>query len=127
MLAAFVESSPGSLWGDYVRTLAVLAAVCLAAVFAVRVWLPRLAGNAGASGPKLLEVLARQPLEPRKTLYLVRAGKSVLVLAASGDAVRHMATLDGAEFPEAPSVTEPGKSVLFGQIARMVRERGGAR
>ncbi len=127
MLAAFVEASPGSLWGDYVRTLAVLVAVCLAALFAVRVWLPRLAGSAAASGPKLLEILARQPLEPRKTLYLVRAGKSVLVLAASGDAVRHMATLDGAEFPEAPPVPQTGQPRLFAQIAQAVRERGGAR
>lgn len=121
--AGSIASSPSSLWVDYVRTLLVLAAVCLAALFTVRVLLPRLAGFSASAAPGLIQVLARRPLEPKKTLYLVRAGKSVILLATSADTVQPMATLDGADFPETAPSMQPVKPLLFQQIARMVAER----
>ena len=67
-------------YGDLlVTSLIVLAAVCVAAFVAVRV-LGRVLAAGRARGCELLEVVARVPLEPRRSLYVVEvAGKALLV------------------------------------------------
>ncbi len=45
-----------------------------------------------------IEIIARQTLEPRKTLYLIRAGKSTLLLASSADTIQLLAALDSQVF-----------------------------
>ena len=67
-------------YGDLlVTSLVVLGGVCVAAFVVVRV-LGRLLSTSRARGAHLLDVVARVPLEPRRSLYVVEvAGKTLLV------------------------------------------------
>ena len=79
-------SDAGSPLMDFAKTMAMLGGILALAWAALRLWLPRLA-NSGASTENPIEVIARRPLEARKTLYVVRVGKTTLLVAAAGDTV----------------------------------------
>jgi flagellar biogenesis protein FliO len=95
-LLASVEtaSAERSLWLDYAKTLLILTGICFIAMFAIRVLLPKITGVNVPTSSSHLEVIARHLLEPRKTLYLVRAGKSLILLASSGDNLQFMTALE---------------------------------
>jgi flagellar biogenesis protein FliO len=77
--------------GLMVQALAVLVVVCAGAYLLVRL-LGRLPG---AGGEPLLRVVARLPLEPRRTLYVVEAaGKTLLVGTTEGGPMATLAELD---------------------------------
>jgi flagellar biogenesis protein FliO len=86
-----------SIWLDYAKTLLILGGVCCIAVFLIKYLLPKIMG-ADATPSDQIQIFARQSLEPRKMLYLVRAGKSVVLLASSGDTVQFMTALDPQDF-----------------------------
>lgn len=83
-----------SLWIEYLKLIFVLGGVVLAAWLVLRFWLPSVAGRVkgGAEGP--LEVIAHQSLEPRKTLFIVRAGSSLLLLGSSEAGLAVLERLD---------------------------------
>jgi flagellar protein FliO/FliZ len=84
-------------WGEYVRLKLVLCGVLALAVVVIRVWLPKMSRwNKSASGP--IEICARLPLEPRKTLYIVKAVNSYMLLASSEAGVQHLAALSADEW-----------------------------
>ena len=125
-IAMVVEapSSPTSMWLDYAKTLLVLAGICLVALVVAKVLLPRLTGFvAPASYP--IHILATYPLEPRKTLYLVRTGKTVILLASSSEAVHFMATLNPEDFQDivAPAQTNLTSGSGFRRIAQAIADR----
>jgi len=70
----------GASYGDLLITsLVVLGVVCVAAFVAVRVF-GRLLASGRTRGAHLMDVVARVPLEPRRSLYVVEvAGKTLLV------------------------------------------------
>lgn len=88
-------TDPGSPLLDFIKTMAVLGGILALAWAAMRLWLPRLTGSGIAAGGNAIEVVARRPLEARKTLYVVRVGKSTLLVAAAGETVT---LLDRVEF-----------------------------
>ena len=66
--------------GSYLlETLITLLAVCVLAVLVL--YAARRAGVGRATGP--VELIGRLPLDGRRAVYLVRAGKTVFVLGAS--------------------------------------------
>ena len=69
---------------DFLRVMIVLAGVLALAWAGLRWGLPRFIAQPG-KGP--IEVLARQSLDPRKTLFIVRAGGREMLLAASESGV----------------------------------------
>jgi len=78
---------------EYFKVIAILGGIVLFALFAVRSWLPKLTGaSAGTGGP--LSVAWRMILEPRKTLYIVRAGSAYVLLASSDSGVQFLTSLD---------------------------------
>src|ERR1700761_8471073 len=97
---------PASMWVDYAKTLLVLIGICLLALVVVKVLLPRLTGFVKPTSNHI-QVFARYPLEPRKTLYLVRTGKTVVLLATSAEAVHFMTTLNPRDFED---ITAPAQS-----------------
>ena len=105
----------GSPLMDFVKTMAMLGGILALVWAALRLWLPRLAGPA-ASAANPIEIVARRPLEPRKTLYVVRVGKTTLLVAAAGEAVT---LLDHVECdPAAAPAPGPGRRQSFaGQLA----------
>jgi len=113
-------------YGDLlVTSLVVLVGVCLAAFVVVRV-LGRFLATGRARGAHLLDVVARVPLEPRRSLYVVDvAGKSLLV-GTSEMGLSVLTELD-ASAVRARVVERP----TFGELVRDAwtrrRERTGAK
>lgn len=73
-------AAAGAGYGDMlVTSLLVLGVVCVVAFVAVRL-LGRVLATGRARGAHLMDVVARVPLEPRRSLYVVEvAGKTLLV------------------------------------------------
>lgn len=97
-------------WGEYVRLMLVLCGILALAVVAIRFWLPKLRVlNRSASGP--IEICARLPLEPRKTLYIVKAVNSYMLLASSEAGIQHLAALSADEWLAWQSRATPAAKV----------------
>ena len=114
----------GSLWGDYVKTIVILIGICLFAVGALKFLGPRLRANTGSSSGRI-RVLARQALEPRKTLYVVRAENTTMLIATSGESVHFMTLVEQTDFRE-EQTTEVGLSAdapMFRKLTSLVKDR----
>ena len=101
LLATLAEASqPAPLpdaGGGYglflLQTLLILTAVCVLAWLVLRFGVKRLYASTSATGP--LRVVARLPLEPRRTVYIVEAaGKTLLVGASEAGPLTVLAELD---------------------------------
>ncbi len=80
---------------DFVKVMAILGGIVALAFAGLKYVLPKV-GGVRALRNDLIEVIARQPLEARKTLYVVRAGSRHLLLASSGDAVTVLSDLESS-------------------------------
>ena len=90
--AAFQLTSVSSSAFEYVEVLVALGAVLVLAYLTLRVGLPRILGmRSSAIGP--IKVVARYPLEPKKTLYLVKAGSQILLIGTSENQVQYLTAL----------------------------------
>jgi flagellar biogenesis protein FliO len=78
-------------------TLLAVVALCVVLLSALR-----RVGVGKLGGP--LELLARLPLEGRRAVYLVRAGETVYVLAASEHALTKLGELPRAGLPTEPAL-----------------------
>jgi flagellar biogenesis protein FliO len=76
-------------------TLLAVVALCVVLLSALR-----RVGVGKVGGP--LELLARLPLEGRRAVYLVRAGETVYVLAASENALSKLGEIPRKLLPEQP-------------------------
>jgi flagellar biogenesis protein FliO len=77
-------------------TLLAVVALCVVLLSALR-----RVGVGKLGGP--LELLARLPLEGRRAVYLVRAGETVYVLAASENALAKLGEMPRTLLPEQPA------------------------
>jgi len=116
-LAAQVLNPIFQGWLDYAKTLLVLGAILILAFVAVRFWIPRFAGFRALSSEHI-EVFARYSLEPRKTLYVVRAGKAMILLASSEQDVQFMTALDPGDFE---SNGQAGQQMNEGNFSRLLK------
>lgn len=100
-------------YGDLlVTSLVVLGAVCVAAFVLVRV-LGRLLATGRARGAHLLDVVARVPLEPRRSLYVVEVAGKTLLVGTSEMGLSVLSELDGSEV-KARVAARP----TFGELVR---------
>ena len=84
-------------YGDLLITsLVVLAAVCVAAFVAVR-FVGRFLATGRVRGAHLLDVVARVPLEPRRSLYVVEVAGKTLLVGTSEMGLSVLTELDGGE------------------------------
>ena len=113
----------GSLWGDYMKTIVILIGICLFAVGALKFLRPRLGGTGSSS--ERIRILARQALEPRKNLYVVRAGDATMLIATSGESVHFMTLVDQTDFPEeqAAEGSLPATAPMFRKITQLLTDR----
>ena len=87
----------GASYGDLLITsLLVLGGVCVAAYVAVRVF-GRLLATGRARGAHLMDVVARVPLEPRRSLYVVEVAGKTLLVGTSEMGLSVLSELDAAE------------------------------
>src|SRR5262245_19341961 len=100
-------------YGDLlVTSLLVLGAVCIAAFIAVRV-LGRLLATGRVRGRHLLDVVARVPLEPRRSLYVVEVAGKTLLVGTSEMGLSVLSELDGGEVR-----TRVQQQQSFGELVR---------
>lgn len=86
---------PGIGWGSLALSFVSLGAVCLIAWGALRV----LAGRGLGRASSLVRVVARCPLEPRRSIYVIEvAGRCFLVGVGDGP-MALLAELDAARLP----------------------------
>lgn len=87
----------GANYGDLlVTSLIVLGAVCIAAFVAVR-FFGRFLATGRARGTHMLDVVARLPLEPRRSLYVVEVAGKTLLVGTSEMGLSVLSELDAAE------------------------------
>jgi flagellar biogenesis protein FliO len=108
-------------YGDLlVMSLVVLGGVCVAAFVIVRL-VGRVLATGRSRGAHLLDVVARVPLEPRRSLYVVEVAGKTLLVGTSEMGLSVLSELDGAEV-RARVVDRPS----FGELVRAAwsRRRG---
>jgi flagellar biogenesis protein FliO len=108
-------------YGDLlVTSLVVLGAVCVAAYVLVRL-VGRFLATGRVRGAHLLDVIARVPLEPRRSLYVVEVAGKTLLVGTSEMGLSVLSELDGGEV-RARAIDRPS----FGELVRAAwsRRRG---
>jgi flagellar biosynthetic protein FliO len=91
------------------ETLVVLAVVCVLAWLVLRFWVRR--AYAGQSrGP--IRVLARAPLEPRRTLYVIEVGGKCLLIGSGEGPLANLGEVDGAKVRVALAAEQARPSFL---------------
>lgn len=101
---------------DYVKLIFVLSAILILAYVTVRHVIPRFLGmNNSPGGP--IQVLARFPLEPKKTLYAVKAGADVFLIGSSESGMQFLKDLNPADFQ---SMVRQINEVPTGQFAKVL-------
>jgi flagellar biogenesis protein FliO len=109
---------------DYFRLLLVLGGVLILAYLTLRFWMPRAMGvRASSGGP--LQVLARFPLEPRKILYVIKAGSSAYLVGTSETGMHYLTALDTADL-ESMLHQQEARPAAGSEFQRLLRSwRGG--
>jgi flagellar protein FliO/FliZ len=132
--AQAVPEAPSGYGWLLLRGLLALAAVCLLA-YVVLKYLGKRVYGAGAGGG-LMRIVARLPLEPRRSLYLVEvAGRYLLVGTGENGAPATLAEIDAATVkasapaapgPSGPSFLEVLRERLGGGTSKPPPPSGGA-
>src|SRR5215813_7599405 len=103
----FTSVSMGIL--DYLKLLLVLAGILVLAYVGIRFVIPRMMGvHVSAAGP--IQVLARYPLEPKRTLYAIKAGSDVLLIGSSESGLQLLKELDPTDFPSTVQQIDSARS-----------------
>ena len=111
----------GASYGDLlVTSLVVLGGVCIAAFVVVR-FAGRLLATGRARGGHLMGVVARLPLEPRRSLYVVEVAGKTLLVGTSEMGLSVLSELDGNQV-RAQVAARPTFGELVG--AAWLRRRG---
>jgi flagellar protein FliO/FliZ len=105
--AQTVPEAPSGYGWLLLRSLLALAAVCLLVYVVLRFLSRRVPGT--ATGTPLMRIVARLPLEPRRSLYLVEvAGRYLLVGLGENGSPATLAEIDAATVKEsAPEAPHP--------------------
>ncbi len=121
--AETVGQGYGELLASSLLLLALVIGGLVAVVVAARAF-GRRGRGAGRGG--WMEVLARLPLEPRRSLYVVRVAERTLVLGSSEQGLTLLRELEGGELPAAAEpVTGPSFPELVARASAALRSKRG--
>jgi flagellar biosynthetic protein FliO len=102
-------------------SLVSLGVVCLLAWLLLR-WLAKRGGGFAGGGAGPIRVLARCPLEPRRSLYLVEvAGRGFLVGVGEGGAMTTLGEVDVTKLPAARPADAQGTRPFADVLAAVLR------
>ena len=97
MTPVMTANGAAASYGDLlVTSLIVLGVVCVAAFVLVRL-VGRVLATGRVRGAHLLDVVARVPLEPRRSLYVVEVAGKTLLVGTSEMGLSVLSELDGGE------------------------------
>jgi flagellar biosynthetic protein FliO len=105
-------------WQSVALSFASLALVCVVAWGALRLLAGRGAGRASGA----IRVLARCPLEPRRSVYVIEAAGRCLLVGVGDGPMAVLAELDAAKMPPTPVPAPPRFAEILGRALR----RGGS-
>ena len=119
--------APASLGLQLVQTLVTLALVLGLVYLVLNVGLRKLMGGAAAASPAggLVAVVARMPLEPRRTLYVLKAAGEYLLVASSESGVAFLAKLDAAEAERLRGAAAQPPAAMSPFLEKLLSRRGG--
>jgi len=115
------QAVEGGGYGGLLVTTVVLLVVCVVAYVVVRLLRRGLEGR--AVGEQVVTVVARVPLEPRRSLYVVRVAGRTLLLGASEMGLGLVTELDGEAIPEDVRPTSAGRRFADLVTAAWTRRR----
>jgi flagellar protein FliO/FliZ len=115
-----VGQVPGIGWSSLALSFLSLGAVCVVAWAALRL----LAGKGVGRASGAIRVVARCPLEPRRSLYVVEVGGRCLLVGVGDGPMVMLAELDASSLPR----EEAREGVRFADVLARVlkREKGEA-
>ena len=122
----------GGGWAGYILSTLLALGAALALAWLVIRLLPRLYGRGFAGRPRpadgVLEVAARLPLEPNRTLYLVKAPGTWLLLASGESGFERIAELehDAVEQALTRAREEGAAAPTLGDVLRRLMKRSGS-
>jgi flagellar biosynthetic protein FliO len=106
---------PGVGWESFALSFASLGVVCLVAYFALKLLAGKGIGRAGGA----IRVVARCPLEPRRSVYVIEAAGRCFLVGVGDGPMAVLAELDKAALPkDAPSATPRFADVLARVLKR---------
>jgi flagellar biosynthetic protein FliO len=108
---------PGIGWQSLALSFVSLGAVCLVAYFALRL----LAGRGVGKMSGAIRVVARCPLEPRRSLYVIEAGGRCFLVGVGEGPMALLAELDAAALPREAATASP----RFADVLARVLKRPG--
>jgi flagellar biosynthetic protein FliO len=118
---AAAEQVPGG-YGEFLLTsLLVLVAVCVLAWVVLKFGLRRLYPGAKTGGAGPIKVVARLPLEPRQTLYIVEVGGKTMLLGSGDRPVSLLTELDAEAVERAVAAAPQPRS--FADVLRRITGR----
>ncbi len=93
-----MEEEPESLAWTLIRTLFVLGAVVCSIYLTLNVGLRKLMGLQGVGGgrPSVISVVERVPLDPRRTLFVLKAADEYLLVGGGEEGLQMLSKLDTA-------------------------------
>jgi len=112
---------------QYAEVLLALAGVLVLAYVVLKVGLPRMFGMRTSSGGPI-QVLARYPLEPKKMLYLVKAGSQVFLVGTSESQVAYLTAIapeNAADMLDLARKEEPSRADFRHFLSRIEKGREG--
>jgi len=119
-------SNPGNEIGSinsdivaYLKLIAVLAIILIGAVVALRFGLPRITGARKLS-PGLIRVTAHYPLEPRKNLYIVQAGREYFLVGTSESGLHYLTALD-SQSVDTPTAEQESTAATSGEFVSLMK------
>ena len=118
---------PASVGLQLLQTLVTLGLVLGLIYLVLNVGLRKLMGGAAAVAPAgaLVAVVARVPLEPRRTLYVLKAAGEYLLVASSESGVAFLSKLDAAEVERLRAAPGPSSAVMSPFLEKLLSRRGG--
>ncbi|MEN9799366.1 MAG: hypothetical protein RL653_3062 [Pseudomonadota bacterium] len=120
------EGEPASLGWQLVQTLLTLGVVLGLVYLVLNVGLRKLMGGAALSAPggAMVSVVARVPLEPRRTLYVLKAAGEYLLVSSSETGVILLSKLDAAEAERLQSAGQAPGAGLSPFLQKLLARRG---
>jgi flagellar biosynthetic protein FliO len=112
---------PGVAWESLALSFVSLGAVCIVAWLALKL----LAGKGIGKASGALRVVARLPLEPRRSVYVIEAAGRCFLVGVGEGPMAMLAELDAAALPRAEGAAPPRfAEVLARVLGRPRAERG---
>ena len=108
---------PGIGWSSLALSFASLGVVCLVAWGALRL----LAGRGVGKATGAIKVVARCPLEPRRSVYVVEAAGRCFLIGVGDGPMAVLAELEPDKLPRAEAARPPG--ARFAQVLARVLTR----